>query len=311
MGAKSKTGSPRDALDLNLLQALDVLLDEGNVTRAAERLGITQSAMSHRLRRLRELLGDPVLVPGRGHLVPSDAARQLGAAVRRALDDLRTALRSTTAFEPATSRRSFVVVTSDFAEFDVLPRVLEYLSQHAPHVGSVMREPWPGVTEALERGEVDLVVGPPLPPVAGLVQRKIAEEGFATVVRRGHPIAKRRLDLDVFMQLRHLLITPTYAAGPSVIETALAEHNFAGQIAMRVPHFIGAPFIVARSDLVLTAPRSLLRHAAELLPLRLFEPPLPLPPSRTFMTWHQRGDGDPALAWLRDLTARCTAAALA
>ena len=123
--------APAD-LDLNLLVALEALIAHRNVTRAAAAQGITQSAMSHRLRRLRALLDDPVVVAGRQGLVPTPRAERLGRVVSRSLHEMRAAIESAEHFDPATSERTFTVVTSDFAEFEILPRVLEELSRRAP-----------------------------------------------------------------------------------------------------------------------------------------------------------------------------------
>jgi DNA-binding transcriptional LysR family regulator len=172
-----------------------------------------------------------------------------------------------------------------------------------------MREPFPGLLDALERGTADLVVGPQL-TAPGLIQRKVGEDGFASAVRRDHPRVGRQLDLDTFVSLRHLVIDPVGTGGVSAVDTALTERGRVRDVAMRIPHFVGAPFITARSDLLLTAPWALLNHAAQLLPLRLFEPPLELPVQRTFMTWHERATEDPAHAFLREVAARCTAAVL-
>lgn len=298
------------ALDLDLLVALETLVAVPNVTRAAARLGITQSAMSHRLRRLRELLDDPVVVGGRAGLVPTPRAVRLAEVIARSLHEIRTAVAATDKFDPATSERAFTVVTSDFAEFDILPRVLGEISAHAPGVSVTMREPFLGVLEALERGDVDIIVGPQLPAAAGLVQRKIAEDGFASAVRDDHPLVGQRLEIETFIGLRHLVVDPQGQGQASLVDLALRKLGRQRDVAMRIPHFMGAPFIVARSDLLLTAPRSLLLHFGRLLPLRIFEPPIELPDVRTMMTWHERVSDDPAHAWLRDLTARCTAATL-
>lgn len=297
-------------LDLQLLVALEALIEHRNVTRAAVDLGITQSAMSHRLRRLRALLDDPVVVPARQGLVPTPRAQRLGGVVSRSLHELRAALKIAEHFDPATSDRTFTVVTSDFAEFEILPRVLEELSRVAPRVSVTMIEPFPGLLEALERGEADLVVGPQV-SAPGLIQRKVGEDGFGTVVRRDHPRVGRHLDLDTFVALRHLVINPVGVSGISLVDEALAKLGRRRDVAMRVPHFLGAPFIAARSDLVLTGPYGLLRRATELLPLRLFEPPIELPLGRIFMSWHERVTEDPGHAWLRDVAGRCTAAVIA
>jgi DNA-binding transcriptional LysR family regulator len=293
-------------LDLNLLLALDVLLEERNVTRAAARLGLTQSAMSHKLKRLRELLDDPVLVPGGAGMVATERAVRLGVSLRRGLEEIRAALHTAESFDPKTSRRTFTVVSSDFAEIAILPRCYEYISQHAPNVSTMMREPFPGVVEALERGEVDLIMGPPMPERVGLVQRRVASDVWMCAVRLGHPRVKRKLDLATFLSLHHLVINPTGSSQASMTDDALARMGKQRHVSLRVPHFLGAPFIVARSDLIVTAPRSLLLQAADVLPLRIVEPPLELPPVRTMMTWHERTTADPAHTWLRELSSRVT-----
>lgn len=299
---------PAARLELDLLVALEALLAVGNVTRAAARLGITQSAMSHRLRRLRDALGDPIVVPGRTGLVPTPRAEQLALVVTRSLRELRSALASAEPFDPATSTRKLTVVTSDFAEFEILPRVLEELSRTAPRVALTMREPFAGMVEALETGAVDLIVGPQLGEAPGLIQRKVGEEFLASAVRADHPQVGKTLDLDTFVAARHIVVDPLGAEKASIVDRALGKLGRQRDVAMRIPHFLGAPFIVARSDLLLTAPFALLRHFAGLFPLRVFEPPLELPTGRTVMTWHERVADDTAHVWLRELTARCTAA---
>ncbi len=296
-----------ETLDLGLLVALEALIDTRNVTRAAERLGLTQSAMSHRLKRLRALFGDPLLVPGRGGLVPTPRAEQLVVPVRRGLSELRSAVRTDRGFDPKTSTRTFVVVTADFAEFSIIPRVLAHLTEHSPSTSAELREPWPGMTDALERGEVDLLVGPTTPALPGLLRKQIASEPLMCAVRRDHPIVRRKLDLEMYLSLRHLVISPTGSMEVGVVDAALNKRNLTRVIAMRIPHFIGAPFIAAASDLIVTAPASLLRYAATFLPLVVYPPPLPLERSRITMTWHQRMHDDPGNRWLRDLSARCTA----
>ncbi len=304
MDAMNAANTP--PVDLNLLVALDVLLEERNVTRAAARLGLTQSAMSHKLKRLRALLDDPVLVAGSSGLVETERARRLGISLRRGLEEIRAALHTAETFDPATSRRTFTVASSDYSEIAILPRVHEHISAHAPHVSSVMRNLWPGVVDALERGEVDLVMGPSLPERAGLVQRRVATDNWMCAVRLGHPRIKRKLDLATFVELHHLVIDTSGLSQPTVVDDALAKRGLSRHVQLRVPHFLGAPFIAARSDMIVTAPRSLLVHAADLLPLRIIEPPLELPPVRAIMTWHERTNADPAQEWLRELSARCT-----
>jgi DNA-binding transcriptional LysR family regulator len=154
------------------------------------------------------------------------------------------------------------------------------------------------------------VVGPQLSGSAALVQRKVGEDRFVSAVRSDHPGVGARLDLDTFVRLRHLVIDPTSSPSASMLDAALAKLGRTRVVTMRIPHFLGAPYIVARSDLLITSSMALLKHAATLLPLRLFGPPIALPIVRTVMTWHARMNEDPAHTWLRDVTQRCTTAVL-
>jgi DNA-binding transcriptional LysR family regulator len=215
-------------------------------------------------------------------------------------------LRTAEPFDPSTSRRTFTVVTTDYAEFAILPRVLEYWSAHAPNCSSQMLELWPGMYDALEDGSADLIVGPQIPPIPGLVQRRIGEDGFMCAVRKGNPKVHGSLDLETYLELHHVLVAPGRKGPMSVVDDILAERGLQRKIAIRVPHFLGGPFIAAQSDLCLTAPRALLVHYAKILPLELFEPPIEVPRGRVYMVWHERVSDDPGSIWLRELTARCT-----
>jgi DNA-binding transcriptional LysR family regulator len=253
-------GPDRLDLDLNLLVALEALLSEANVTRAASRMGLTQSAMSHKLKRLRDQFGDPLLVATRGGMALTPYAQQLVGPLRHALHELHGVWVGPKPFDPATSDREFVIVSSDFAEFEILPLVLQYCSQHAPRVRCRMVTPWPGLLAALEEGSVDLVVGPAMQPQLGLVQRRVAEDDLRCLVRRDHPEVGDTLDLDTFLALGHLVTQPPAKApgAASPVADALRGISPNVRIMMTIPHLIGGPFIVAKSDLVLTTSR----HAA-------------------------------------------------
>src|ERR1700742_4310707 len=135
--------------DLHLLEALDALLAELNVTRAAARLGITQSAMSHKLARLRDFFGDPLLVGGRGGMVPTPEAERIGRSIRQAFIDLRAATRDSSPFDPATSTRRFLMVSPDYAAFSFLPRSRLLIAAEGPSTTLVVREPFDGMIHAL------------------------------------------------------------------------------------------------------------------------------------------------------------------
>jgi DNA-binding transcriptional LysR family regulator len=291
------------AINLNLLMALDALLTEGNVTRAAARTGVTQSAMSHSLRQLREMLGDPLLVRGAAGMMPTPRAAALREPVRRGLFELSRAL-SGGDFDPAASRRTFCLSMGDFFSVLLLPALLETLSREAPGIDLTLR-PADGVRDAdlLEAGEIDLAVVVPLADRSTLRRARLLSESFACLVRRDHPEVGEALTLETYCRLPHALISPR-GSGPTFVDEALARLGLARRIALRIPFFLAAPPIVARSDLVLTAPRRVAQLFAESLPLRVLDPPLDLASFTVHALWHERDDADPAHVWLRRALAR-------
>jgi DNA-binding transcriptional LysR family regulator len=290
------------SLDLNLLEALDALLHELNVTRAAARVGISQSAMSHKLARLRDLFGDPLLVGGRGGMVPTPEAERIGRTIRQPFIDLRAAMQDSAAFDPATSTRRFLMVSPDYAAFSFLPRARVLVAEEGPSTSLIVREPWPGMIDALRDGTLDLIAGVDLEP--GLIRTKLFQDALVCVVRRDHPRVGKQLDLETFAALPHLLVTrDPEGAGP--VDAALAAHGLKRHVAMRVPYHLAAPFIVARSDLLVMTTLALAMDAASMLPLRILRCPLPLPVLKVTMAWHERNQNDPAHRWFREITARC------
>lgn len=286
------------ALDLNLLVTLMVLLDEGSVTGAARRLGVTQSAVSHKLKRLREEFDDPLFVSGKHGLIATERALALAEPLRDALDRLAATVADEQPFDPATAERQFVLSGADIFEFIGLPRVLELIAREAPKLSLVVTARQLDLYERMERGEVHFAFGPGFPAKAGLRQQKLAEEPFVVMGRADHPLLRRKLSLDAYLKAEHVLIAPQGRPG-GFVDDALARLGKARRVAVQVGHFAPAPFLVARTDLLLTAPISLFRQAAEHLALRMRPVPLELPPAPTLVAWHERLDRDPGHRWFR------------
>jgi len=289
-------------LTLRQLRVLLVLLDERSVTRAARRLGVTQPALSHALRALREATGDPLLVPGSGGLVATARAEALAPALRRTLRELDSALSPGDA-DPTRWTRTLVLGSWDAVTLTVLPAVLERIGREAPGLNlEVVPVPAAGAAASLTDGRMDLAIEVRPAEAPGLRARTIAEDRFACVVRRDHPGVGDELDLDTFLRLPHALISPQ-GGGRSVVDAVLEPMGLERRIALRIGYFLAAPLVVARSDLVLTAPRTLCERLVELAPLRLLEPPLELPGFHTRMVWHERLDADPVHRWFRERVA--------
>jgi DNA-binding transcriptional LysR family regulator len=258
--------------------------------------------MSHSLSRLRELLGDPLLAPlGRG-LTPTPRAVQLRAALPAALEHLRRALAVPEPFDPRTSRRVFRVATVDYFELTTLPDVLDYLRKHAPFVSLEVERFTPALVPALVLGEVDLALiggSQPIAP-AGLRRAALYQDPFAVIARKDHPAIKRRLDLETYVSLGHVLVS-VEGRRDGAVDRALARLGKTRRVALRVPHFISAPLAVRSSDLICTIAGSVAQRAHELFGLRVLAPPIELPAANVVALWSQRHDEDPAQKWFRDL----------
>lgn len=291
------------AIDLNLLVVFDALLAERHVTRAAARLGLSQSAASHALARLRRLLGDPLLVRDGAALVPTVRAAALAPRLADALAALRAALAPPPAFDPATARRRFTLGLADYAQFVLLPPLLARLSVAAPHVDLVARD-FP-----LDRAdEFDVTVAPgraiasadPLAAVRSpaLRERRLFRERFVCLTRERHPRIGKKLDLATFVALPHAFIAPRGTPG-GVVDEVLAERGLSRRVALTIQHFLVAPYAIAGSDLVITLAERLARAFADQLPLAVHEPPLAIPRFAMHLYWHERHHLDPAHQWLR------------
>ena len=295
-------------IDMNLLVAFDALARERSVTKAAARMGVTQSAMSHTLRRLRELTADDLLVRGRGGMVLTPRAEALVVPIRAGLRTLAQGLARPLAFDPSTARRRFRLVSPDLFDILVLPRLLARLQAEAPGIDLAVVPRPSSISTALETGDVDLLVAPvllddepfarELLPAPQLQQQRLFRDSLRCFVRAGHPLAKRRrLSMTTYVELPHILISPT-GEGPGVVDRYLAREGLQRRIALRVPLFSSALAIVADSDLVLTAPQSVQRSV---LADRLVDLPVPVavPDHAVTMVWHPRFSDDPAHRWLR------------
>ncbi len=293
------------SIDLNLLVALDALLNESSVTSAAKRTGVTQSAMSYSLARLRLVLGDELLVRTHAGMMPTPRARALAKPLSRALAELRSVVSSGTPFDPATARRSFTIATADYGALVLMPDVMKRLGREAPHIELVLRPVPQEFGDALLDERFDLVLSPYPEPRATLAAQKLFDERFVCVLRNGHPAVRanqRNLDLETFVALSHVQIAPGGTPG-GVVDELLAKLGKARHVALRVSEFLVAPLVVATSDLVLTLPERVARVFAESYGLRVLEPPFPVPTFAIWQIWHERRRKEPAHAWLRGVLA--------
>ncbi len=304
--ATSRVPPQLRGIDANLVVALHALLAHRNVTRAGKELRLGQSSMSHALARLRGHFDDPLLVRVGRQLVLTERAKALVGPVDEAISGLTKVFTRPEAFDPKTSRRVFRVAATDNLELYVLPKIASLLQRSAPGIDvrvCALPEDW---TAALLRGDIDLKLGRRAPLARGLADQTLSQERFACVARRGHPVSKKPTLAELAAH-EHLLVAPTASPGvdaSGVVDTLLRKHGLERRVRMTVSHFLVAPFVVASSDLLLTAPARLLEPFVSLLRLRRIELPVKLARYELAQVWAARSSSDEGLAWLRANVAR-------
>jgi DNA-binding transcriptional LysR family regulator len=290
-----------DGLDLATLEVLATLLSERSVSRTAARLGFSQPGVSHVLARLRTALGDTLLVRGSRGFVLTPRGEALAQAMPAMLQSLRaTLVPSKNVFAPETSRRVFTISSADYAAALILPKIAQVLTQGAPSISvRVLPPAEPSVLhEALTEGTLDLAIVLESQAAPALRRQRLLRERFVSVVRSGHPVLRERMTLDVWLKLRHLVIAPRGQPG-SIVDTVLARSGKHRDIAMSVPHFMVAPFVVAESDLVLTFAARLASRFAAQLRLHVFNTPIAAEGFSLVQIWHERMHADQGHTWLR------------
>lgn len=302
---------PVAEMDTALLLTLDALLRELNVTHAASRLGITQPALSGRLTRLRQLLGDPLLIPaasGRG-MVATPHAEALRPELARLIDRLRAFSSVAQVFDPATSERTFRIAATDNPAAILAPDLIPSVKAAAPGIRLAFVLPDKArIAADLEEGNADLFIGAAEDVAGGLIGRTLFEEAFVTAQRKGHPRGAGPLALDEFCALDHLLISTSGGSFSGMIDDALSKLGRVRTVSVSIQSYALAPLVLQASDCVCTLPRRFLARFTNALDL--FEPPLALGRFKINAFWHPRMSGDPAHAWLREQVfqaARCTA----
>lgn len=287
------------SVDLNLLVVFDALVAEGHATRAAERIGLTQPAVSHALNRLRALFGDPLFVRSPRGMVATPLAQDIAPSVRSILEQVEGVLLGGRAFNPASSKRQFTLGLSDYAAFVLLPRLTARLDREAPGVSLIVRNTSRSVgLPMLEDGSAELIAGNFPKPPAHMREELLYEEDFICAGRGDHSGLEGTIDLDRYLSLRHLQVS--MKGSPSgYVDAVLAEKGLKRNVAVTVGHFLMAPMLVDASDLIATEPHRLFAPLASRLPLNLFPPPIDIPPFRVVQTWHARHDADPGHQWLR------------
>lgn len=283
-------------IDLNLLRTLYAVHAERSVSRAAERLGVSQPTVSHALSRLRVLCRDPLFARVQDGVAPTARADRLAEAVRVALATLDAALQEGDRYDPAASGRTFRLYMSDIGETLFLPRLLQTLAQRAPKLRlDAFQLEEKDILPALESGRIDLALGY-IPVLAGVESEVLLQERYVAVMRAGHPLARRAPTRAALRELQYVLVRSHPATTRALHELGLRDN-----IRLEIPHFLVLPRILAETDLAVLMPARLAAAFASMGDYAAWRPRIGLPAFAVSVHWYWRFAGDPGNRWLREL----------
>ena len=287
--------------DLSLLVVFITLWDCRSVTRASESLSLTQPAVSHALRRLRESLGDPLFVRGRGGLLPTPRAIGLIGPIREALEQIDRALKDRPVFDPAQAQRSFTVAAGDFVEFAYIPLLAERIAAAAPGL-TLKVVAFPDALELpqqLEQNAIDLALTILPLPELNLCSEKLVEIPGCTMIGQTEGVPCGRFPLELYLERKHVILHTSVATG-NLVDQALALRGQVRLVGAEVQNVLAMPAVAARTGYICTVPRPIGDSFAAVYGLSCHEPPIDLPTQHLTAYWHPRFDTDPALTWLRE-----------
>lgn len=284
-------------LDLNLLIALDVLIAEASVTKAAVKLNMSQSAMSHALKRLRTILNDEILIRTSREMEVTPYAWQISDRVRQILIDIESTLLSETTFNSATAQETFRIAASDYVEATIGINLIQQLATQAPgiriRITNLDKET---VMDALDENRIDLIINARLPLKSWHVEQNLYREEFVCVVRSDEALTE--LSMEDYLRRSHLLVSMRDDFQGKVDEI-LEQQQQSRQVIWSTPHFMAIPFLLANSDCVALLPRRMAQQCAKAMDLKLLSPPMTIEGFTVSMIWHQRNTNRPQHQWLR------------
>ncbi|MDF3888659.1 MULTISPECIES: LysR family transcriptional regulator [Cupriavidus] len=294
-----------DELDLNLLSVFDAMLRERSVTKAAQELGLTQSAMSHALNRLRAFFDDQLFVKTPEGMMPTHKAEELTEAIVGVMATVRQQVLSQARFDPLAARRTFNLCMTDMGELVFLPPLISRLRREAPHCTlRTLQVPLQQIEGLLGSGEADLALGSIRAAPEGLFQQRLFMHSFVTIVSARNREIGEALTLEQFQRMPQIVVTLSGRAS-AAYDSAFDDHGIKRNIYLSTPHFLVVPLLIEQHpDLIATVPLELANVFARYGTVRVMQPPVALPKFAIKQHWHPRFHHDPAIIWLRELVKR-------
>jgi len=288
-------------VDLNLFVVLEAIYREGNLTRAGRQLKLTQPAMSHALKRLRELLKDPLFLREGASMVPTPFSRNMINDVRQALQILEVNLYENRNFDPAHTRRNFMVGFWELMEAMILPALARTRTRAAPEISiTTLRMKRCEIEAELSSGALDLALDVPINISDSIRRKPLFSDRVVVVARQGHPAIGRELDLETYLSQDHILVS-SRRYGPSLVDAELNRKGKKRRIALRCQNYFAGCRAASQTDMLLTMPERYAEMLNSRVENRLY--PFPLKSLQTLdihMYWHESADNDPPNRWLRE-----------
>lgn len=287
-------------IELSQLRLLQVIFETKNLTRAGERAGLTQSAVSHILKKLRHSFNDSLVIRQGNKLVLTPRAESIQTPLNRWLNDFERNILFQEAFEPSTSSRTFFIATSDLVEQILAPHLIRHLSEIAPNIRLIFKKlDKRGLASQIESGEVDFSISVLDSSHPSLMVRTLYRDDFVSVVRAGHPLLKTKKDTKNFCKYPHVL-SGTGNDNRGMVDDALEEIGLSRDVQYKVANFSSAAYIVESSDAILTAPRKFVAIIADKFNITAFESPVELASYSMKIYWHIKNKDDQPNSWLRE-----------
>ncbi|EQB31085.1 LysR family transcriptional regulator [Sphingobium ummariense] len=294
--------------DLNLLPIFIALMEERSVTRAAERLGMTQPALSNALARLRLMLKDQLFIRERYGIQPTPIALELAPGIADALASLDDAVLGQQDFDPASAQRLFTIAPNGYVEFVIVPALVARLAEVAPGIRLRLTPYGNDLAETgVVSGTTAMVLGRITDPPDNLVVQHLMDESLQCVVRTGHPLIGDSISRDQFEAMKHVNVVPPGRLRAGLFQ-ALAQRSLKREVALSVTNFFAVAEMVAATDYIATLPRLICRRLAIDPRVKVLPPPADLGTFPVEMAWHVRYRHDPAHRWLRRVVADTIAA---
>ena len=288
-------------IDLNLFVVFNAIYCEGNITKAASVLNLSQPAVSHSLGKLRTYFDDDLFVRQGNEMRPTPVAKNVIADIRESLHQLQVCLVQSRQFEPMTSRKHFNLSLLGSLEATYVPLLMQTLQKESPHISlkSSRRVRRSELENKLASGDIDLAIDTLVPVSNNIFHTQLEQDQLVVVTRKNHPATAQGLDLETYLSLEHILVS-SRSTGPGLEDFELSRLGLHRKIVLRCQHALAACRVIISSDKILTIPKTAAKMYSEMLDIAIFEMPVDLPSLDVHMYWHGNVDKDPANKWLRN-----------